>query len=609
MMQPVKAQRAEVYLRRFVFWPVLILLLLLLWFDAWQDLNTLEQEQAYRAQRIADFLALSASQEGSIDQNFLIFQAQIRRVLVGPDVQSVRFVGSPSVRPDPALSFWNIDSLRLQRTAPVEFLVFSGSDPRYVLGGYLQVELTLKGRFLQYQQQLKQKIFYLILLLMLFWLILWLCSRHAVLPLQRLSKLAEQLRQNQPVPYRSTASAVITECDQIEIELLEAAALRQADQDKIQELSLKIEQLHQRDQIVQTSRDHFQSMITHELKSPLNAILGGVQLLQASRLDSHQSDNLKLISDGSYYLSHLLDQVLALLSLEQGRVAVRYEAFDPIQLLTGLAEQYQKIAFAQHLALELNIQHTTLLLSADVSKIHQVLSVLLDNAFKFTDQGSVRISADTQTNTSQRLDWICQISDTGIGIESNIQDDIFKPFFQADSSHNRQHEGAGVGLALAQRLTQIMGGTLQVTSRPQHGSQFEFRIPLRLWQRAHQSDGLLNRQMLVFETGLADELCQLLEQVGLRVQRVQSIEQTLRTCQSMAIDGVLICTHVPDVAIKKLLIALHQQGQQRHVVIRVVQATATIHQLQGQAWGIDHWLQLPTSPQRLAEQLERWIGC
>lgn len=610
MMQPVQVQRAEVHLRRIVFWPVFAVLLLLLLLDAWQDLHALQQEQAYRTQRIADFLAVSASQEGSVSQDLSIFQAQVQRVMRSPDVQSVRFTRTQPTLVDQPLSPFNAGSVQLQRYAPVEFLVFPPNGARYVLGGYIQVELSLSGRFVQYQQQLKQQLFWSGSLLLLFWLLLWSWSRRAVLPLQRVTMLAEQLRQGQPIIHRPSEPAQVFELDQIELELAELSAQMQSDQRKIQELTLQVEQLFQREQIAQSSRDHFQSMITHELKSPLNAILGGVQLLQASRLDSHQSDNLKLISDGSYYLARLLDQVLALLSLEQGRVAVRHEVFDPVQLLTDLVEEYQKIAFAQQLPLELDIQHATLLLHADVSKIHQILRVLLDNAFKFTDQGHVQISARTEQQSNQMVAWICEVSDTGIGIEPNIQQDIFKPFFQADSSHNRQHEGAGVGLALAQRLTQMMGGALRVTSQPQHGSQFQLRIPLRRWQQVHQSESLSGRQMLVYETGLAGELCQLLEHVGVTVQRVQSIEHVLRICQSSLIDGLMICVHVPDVAVKKMLTQLRHHVQHQHVVvIRVVQQGVPIDQARGYEWGIDHWLAFPLTQQQLAQQLDQWIGC
>ena len=609
-MPSVKQQAAAVYLRKRVFWPLCWLLLLLQLFDAWQDVDALQQEQAYRAQRIADFLAAAASQESSVSQDFSSFQAQVQRVMRNPDVRSIAFVRTQPTIADQSWSLFNLSSIRFQRYAPVEFLVFTDLGARYVPGGYLEVELSLEGGLAQYTQQLKQQLFWSIVLLLLFWSVLWAWSRRAIVPLQRLSGMLEQLLQGQPFIYQPQQAVSLLELNQIELALADLSVQLQTDQRKIEALNLQVEQLSQREQIAQSSRDHFQSMITHELKSPLNAILGGVQLLQASHLDTHQSDNLKLITDGSYYLSRLLDQVLALLSLEQGRVALRYEAFEPVQLLSQLIDEYQKTAFTQQLPLELSIQHSAILLRADVSKIQQVLRLLLDNAFKFTDQGHVRVSAHTEVQSNQMVAWICEVSDTGIGIEPAIQKDIFKPFFQADSSHNRQHEGAGVGLALAQRLTQMMGGVLRVSSQPQQGSQFQLRVPLRTWQQVHQSDSLSSRQMLVYETGLAGELCQLLEQSGMTVQRVQSIEHAIRICKSMSIDGLMICVHVPNIAVKKLLTQLRQQVQHQHVVvIRVVQQSAPIDRAHGYEWGIDHWLTFPLTQQQLVQQLDQWIGC
>ena len=607
---PRPVQHAEAYLRKIVFLPVVAVVVSLLLLDALQDIHSLQKDQVYRAQRIADFLAISVSQEGSTGQDFSIFQAQVQRVMRSPDIQSIRFVSRRPSIVDQSVSVFNTSAVQVSRYAPVEFLVFPSTGARYVLAGYIQVDLGLSDSFVASRRQFLQQLWWSALALVLFWVVVWFWARRSVRPLQRVLGLADQLRQGKPVIHQPNIDAGVFELDQIELELAELSTQMQADQRSIQELRLQVEQLSQREQVAQSSRDHFQSMITHELKSPLNAILGGVQLLQASRLDSYQSDNLKLISDGSYYLARLLEQVLALLGLEQGRVAVRYEVFDPVQLLTDLVEKYQKIAFAQQLPLELDIQHTALLLHADVSKIHQVLSVLLDNAFKFTESGHVRISARAEQQSNQMVAWICEVSDTGIGIEKSIQQDIFKPFFQANSSHNRQYEGAGVGLALAQRLTQIMGGALRVNSEPQQGSQFQLRIPLRRWQQVHQSESLSGRQMLVYETGLAGELCQLLENVGVTVQRVQSIEQVLRICRTTKIDGMLICIHVPDIAVKKMLAQLRLHVQHQHVVvIRVVQQGLLIDQAHGYEWGIDHWLAFPMTQQQLAQQLDQWIGC
>lgn len=272
-MQPVNVQQAEVYLRRVGFWPVCCMLFAVLLLNVWQDMRVLQQEQAYRAQRIADFLAVSAAQEGSTGQDFSIFQEQVERVLRIPDVQSIRFVRTRPNVADQAVSLLNAPSAHLQRYAPVEFLVFAAGDARYVLGGYVEVDLAIRGGFVQYQQQLKQQLLVLVLLLGLFWLLLWSWARRAVLPLHRVTQMAEQLRQGQPMMARQPDQPIrIAELEQLEAEFVEIAAQLQADRCARDELTLQVEQLRQREQIAQSSRDHFQSMITHELKSPLNAI-------------------------------------------------------------------------------------------------------------------------------------------------------------------------------------------------------------------------------------------------------------------------------------------------------------------------------------------------
>ncbi|MEC7120288.1 MAG: HAMP domain-containing sensor histidine kinase, partial [Pseudomonadota bacterium] len=533
-----------------------------------------------------------------------------QRVLSSPDVKKIRFLPLRPSIVDPSVSIANVGQVSIQRYAPVEFLVFKPTGPAYVLGGYIEVELGLTSAVRDFKRDLKIRLVFLLMSAIALWFLIGLWTRRAVTPLTRVNQLAEQLRQGNPVVARLERHPVkVQELGLLERELDELSAQIQTFKHQVQDLNLMVEQLCQRERVAQSSRDHFQAMITHELKSPLNAILGGVQLLKTSALDSHQLDNVQLIADGSRYLSQLLDQVLALLSLEQGQITLHHEVFDPIQVLSQLMEEHQPRASAQQLPLELDVQHTPVMLHADVSKIHQILTALLDNALKFTPQGSVRVSSWLEQQQEDLLIWVCEVADTGIGIDEKVHAEVFKPFFQVDTTQTRRYEGAGMGLALAQRLTQMMDGELRLISQPEQGSRFQLRLPLRYWQHAQVTDVLTGRRIVVYETGHAEGMCNMLVDLGIQVDRSRSIEHVLQLCLSEQIDAVLICIHVPSSGVRQLVLRLREQVTDQHVVvIQAVQADEAIDHDQGYALGIDHWIRTSVTPSELADQLGQWLG-
>lgn len=153
-------------------------------------------------------------------------------------------------------------------------------------------------------------------------------------------------------------------------------------------LAIFEQQLHNKDVSLDVQLHNFQSMITHELKTSLNAIVGGLQLLDYDTLNREQKDAVEIISDGSDKLVSSLDHIIQLNQIQKGQMSINCIAFNPLQLIADLLAEYEPIARQKRLELISRIHHIDYGLEGDAEKIKQILSILLSNAIKFTSSGA-----------------------------------------------------------------------------------------------------------------------------------------------------------------------------------------------------------------------------
>lgn len=281
-------------------------------------------------------------------------------------------------------------------------------------------------------------------------------------------------------------------------------------------LALFEQQLHNKDVSLDVQLHNFQSMITHELKTSLNAIVGGLQLLDYEALTGEQKDAVDIISNGSDKLVSSLDHIIQLNQIQKGQIGVYTSEFNPLQLISKLLSEFEPIAKQKGLELISQIHHIDYSLSSDVEKIQQILSILLSNAIKFTPVGQVTLTSQlTHFDKSNR--WQIIVKDTGIGIDSNHIDDIFNPFFQVDSSQTRQYEGSGVGLPVVKQMAQLIGATIEVDSVLGVGTQFTLTIPMANQQKAPQQHLLAGLTVIYYYYHEAGFLVDELERLGATV--------------------------------------------------------------------------------------------
>lgn len=256
---------------------------------------------------------------------------------------------------------------------------------------------------------------------------------------------------------------------------LENARLFESEQRTVEQLRLA------RDQAMEASlaKSLFLGNMSHELHTPLNAIIGYAEILREKAEEAGREEDLpdvdKIVEAGRELL-RIVDDVLDVSRLEEGKVRLAPVPVDLGVLVRDLAEAAGALAARAGDRFEVRVPEAPGTVLADPQRLRQVLWNLLSNAAKFTEGGLVRLELRRQEEGGRS--WVAfEVSDTGIGIAPEQAESIFEPFTQGDESSTRRHGGAGLGLAVSRRLAQAMGGELLVESEPGRGSRFTFRLP------------------------------------------------------------------------------------------------------------------------------------
>lgn len=225
------------------------------------------------------------------------------------------------------------------------------------------------------------------------------------------------------------------------------------------------------------SKAHFLANMSHELRTPMNGVLGMLSLLNDTELNDEQKEYLGVAYESGHVLLELINNVLDLSKIEQGKLALESIAFD---LRQSIEEVFAIVAeSAQIKGLELALDwtpSTPTMVIGDPVRFKQLIFNLVGNAIKFTESGHVLVMFRLVGDFGARKRFRFEVCDTGIGIKEEVRSLIFEKFSQADASTTREYGGTGLGLALCKQLTRLMEGTIGVQSDFGHGSTFWFEV-------------------------------------------------------------------------------------------------------------------------------------
>lgn len=230
------------------------------------------------------------------------------------------------------------------------------------------------------------------------------------------------------------------------------------------------------------AKSTFLANMSHELRTPLNAIIGYSEMLEEEALESGLKDiipDTQKIHNAGKHLLTLINDILDLSKIEAGRMELYLEKFDLGNLIEEVVATLHPLVEKNHNQLQVSYSVNLGVMYADLTKVRQILFNLLSNALKFTEGGTVLLTATRESGSGS--DWVClQVSDTGIGMSPEQQHGLFQPFMQGDASTTRKYGGTGLGLAISRLFCQMMGGDISIESQLGVGSTFTVQLKAKV---------------------------------------------------------------------------------------------------------------------------------
>lgn len=297
------------------------------------------------------------------------------------------------------------------------------------------------------------------------------------------------------------------------------------------------------------------AVVSHEVRIPMNGVLGVLQLLEGSRLDAIQRRQVAIARDCAEHLTGLLDSIIDYVRLGVVVDEPVPADFDPRQLIQSVVELMRTRALARQTTIDVLVNRDVPeALHADAGRLRQVLVNLLSNAVKFTERGRVGVSLTMRGSAADELQLEITVEDTGIGIPENMLARIFDEFTQVDESIGRRFGGAGLGLAVCRRVVGMLGGTITAASEQGIGSRFQVVVPVAAAIVAAPRDipaspPSRRLKLLVVDDDPINQIviCGLLAQAGHDATPVSSGEAAVAETAREHFDGVFVDLHMPRV--------------------------------------------------------------
>lgn len=380
------------------------------------------------------------------------------------------------------------------------------------------------------------------------------------------------------------------------------------------------------------AKSDFLATMSHEIRTPMNGILGMAQLLLLPETeDAERYDYARTILSSGKTLLTLLNDILDLSKVEAGKFDLELAAFNPAQIIQEAAALFSETAYQNRLVIDCRWNGPERNYRADPTRLRQMLSNLVSNAIKFSEEGQVLIEASEQGSDGLDATLMFAVSDTGIGISAEKQAKLFLPFSQADASTTRRYGGSGLGLSIVRSLARLMGGEVGVESEVGRGSRFWFTIRAGIVQpgtdnrqekreagaelQANMTSAQLAARILIVEDNPTNrKVAQImLKKLGMHSEYVENGQEAvtavtgglnpdlvLMDCQMAVMDGYE--------ATRRIRQWESENGRSRLTIVALTAGAFAKDRDRCIEAGMDDFLTKPLAMEKLATTMRRWLG-
>lgn len=452
-------------------------------------------------------------------------------------------------------------------------------------------------------------------------LIAWLSGMRLVTPISRLSVIVERMAKGD---YSArTAETANGEVKQLQEGVNTLAKELQKSEEVQQHYVESLIKEREASEQANKAKSEFLAVMTHELRTPMNGVLGMLQLMQSTALSKEQEEYVEIALSSGDHLLGLINDILDFSKIEQGNIELDQKFFDLHHSLRRIADSFKTIVANKGLKFEVDIAAIeNLRVRADETRLHQILVNLLGNAVKFTKEGHVGMAIGDVEPVDGGIKLSIIVSDSGKGISEDNIERIFDAFQQEDASISRQYGGTGLGLAISKQLIEKMNGQLVVQSAAEQGSRFICQFTWELaktkvdqlapvkQEQEQALEAFLSRVLLVEDNTVNQKVAmKMLKDFGLTCDLAEDGSQAVHLARQNQYDLILMDLQMPNMdGYQATKVLREEEGLNKVTPIIALTANA-LYDVKNQCLqaGMNDFLAKPYKKALLHQLLTRWL--